>query len=28
LELGRNTSRSGATIPVPLCTKRQNWKAA
>jgi hypothetical protein len=28
LELGRNTSCSGATIPVPPCTKRQNWKAA
>jgi hypothetical protein len=28
LELGRNTSRSGATIPVPPSTKRQNWKAA
>jgi len=23
LELGRNTSRSGATIPVPPCTKRK-----
>jgi len=23
LELERNTSRSGATIPIPPCTKRQ-----